>query len=375
MKRPHISLLLAVSLGVAVSIIWLRESRSGDPSANTPTAPRATHAMTNVAEPAPRDPMAALRAEPDAARRKKALRAWADGIPSAEMPKLFAWLLTVEPVAWRAELREALFFSWTSRDLVAVAEWFGRPGGAQELRQEGRDQLVAALRQCDPEQVVAALNISLPPAVSRELYGPYFRDWAATDPAAAGAMLARLSAGLKSRRVLWDDLTAQVAAQWASSDPKAAAAWVDTLPEGRGRSRAAVQMSYGWVERDAPAAAAHAARSKDAGLLSAVAGKWAESDPVAAAVWAEALPDGLPRSRAIAGAVAIWGQSDPRAATAYAVALPDENLRTAAVAAAVSAWGFSAPDEAAAWVGALPECPLRDRALAALGGDTTTAAR
>lgn len=338
------------------------------PAARGTAAPVANQAITS----APRDAadlardLRAILAEPDPAKRQALLRAWADGIDSALMASVLAELLHIDDPALRNEARQALLYSWTSRDLVAVAKWFGTLGPAYDLQQEGRDQLVLALLQCDHDAVILALRESLPETTSRQLYGPYFRAWAAADPAAASAKLVELAAAEPGNPHLWHDLVSQVAARWAETDLAAAVDWVRALPASPARIKAELQTAYRWTEADPLAASAYAAGANNLQLVQTVAGQWAEADPAAALGWGASLPAGPAQTRALSGAAASWAQTDPRAAADYAARLGQPGLRAEVAAAVASAWAFDDPRAAGAWVDTLPADATRDSAVGVL---------
>lgn len=357
-KREKI-LLAAVGSALATAVLALLKQPEPSPVA---------HPIELPAEPLFRSeasPLPAGSDDPSAANDRECLRRWADGIETTAMPAKLERIQRLDS-ARREALREALLFSWTGRDLVAVARWVGTLGPAHALQQEGREQLVLALLQCDPEQVVPALRESLPEATSRELLGPYFRALGGASPAAAAGMLARLAASERRNPTLWHDLGAQVAAQWIAVDPSAAIAWVRSLPEGGGKSAALLQTSYRWTKVDPVGASAYAATSEDLRFVRAVAGKWAETAPSAALAWARTLPAGSARTEALSGAGAIWAQSDPQAAAAYVSGLGDTAMRADLATAVAGAWAFSDPRAAGAWVQGLPADASRDAALVAL---------
>lgn len=241
--------------------------------------------------------------------RDDRLRDWADGISSVDVPEELKRIEKMDSTAERVAARRALLFSWTSRDLVAVTRWAGSLDPAQSLQQEGRAQIVEALLQCSPENVVPALRESLPESTSRQLYGPYFRAWAELDPAAAAAMLAHLAAAEPRDQRQWNDLLGQVSAQWMASAPAAALDWLKSLPEGDTKSAALLQASYRWAEIDPTGAAVFAARREDPRLIKIVAAKWAETAPAKAVEWAQRLPEGTLRTEAVDAARAIWAQA------------------------------------------------------------------
>jgi hypothetical protein len=282
------------------------------------------------------------------------------------MASLLDELHTIDDALLRNEARQALLYSWTTRDLVAVTKWFGTLGPAHDLQQEGRDQLVLALLQCSPDDVIVALQSSLPPTTSRQLYGPYFRGWAASAPAVAGAKLVALAKAETGNPHIWHDLISQVAAQWTEADAPSAIAWVRSLPDSPAKTMAEFQTSYRWTELDPIAASAYAAEAKNLQLVKNVAGKWAETSPSDALLWAQALPEGIVQARALSGAATAWAQTDPQAAATYAAAIQSPALRADVAASVASAWAFSDPQAAGAWVRTLPADSSRDLAAGVL---------
>jgi hypothetical protein len=239
------------------------------------------------------------------------LRIWADGIAPANIPEELERIDKLNTSDERSAARRALLFSWTSRDLVAVTRWVGTLGPAHSLQQEGRELIVEALLQCDPEAVVAALRESLPETTSRELYGPYFRGWAAEDPEAAAVLLVRLANAEPRDPRQWNDLLGQVSAQWMTNAPETALRWFKALPDGAQKSAALLQASHRWAELDPGEAAAYAVGREDSALVKTVAAKWAETTPDKALAWARGLPEGTLRTEAVASAIAIMAQGNP----------------------------------------------------------------
>ncbi|MFH1497094.1 MAG: hypothetical protein ABII82_04640, partial [Verrucomicrobiota bacterium] len=359
----------AATLLLAAAIVHFTSQPSGAP-ANTgsPRAPATT--STASARPATSladDNLQSILAETDPARRQALLRAWADRIDSADMAGILAELHTLESAELRAEIRQALLYSWTTRDLVAVAQWFGTLGPAHDLQQEGRDQLVLALLQCDRDAVILALRESLPETTSRQLYGPFFRAWAQTDPATAGAKLLELADTETGNPLMWHDLISQVAAQWIETDSASAVAWVQTLPENSpAKIKAQLQASYRWTELDPVAASTYAAGAKNLQLVKTVAGKWAETDHAAALDWGKTLSEPIAQARALSGAAGTWARTDPRAAAAYAATIEQPVLRSDVTASVTSAWAFSDPQAAGDWLRTLPADTSRDLAVGVL---------
>ncbi len=319
----------------------------------------------------------AALAQTDPMRRAEALQQWADAVGTGGMEAMLAKLDTIGRPQLRSEIRRVLLSSWAERDAGGMVDWFGKRDAGDELHQQALDALVWDFGGRDPVAMVAWME-QLPESVRVELYAPFFRQWAETDPAGAAVRLRQLSDSSKANPARWNDLVGQVVAVWAGADLKGALAWIQSLPEGAIKSQALAEVSYRWTETAPQAAAAYAAREKDPALIKLVAAKWAETDPQSAAVWAARLPAGEGQDAATISAVVIWAQKDAAAAAAYAASLPKEKAQGPAVLAVVSAWSTTAPAQAAAWVEQFPENPVRGQAMGQLmstwaGNDATAA--
>lgn len=312
-------------------------------------------------------PLEAALAERDLSRRRELLKRWAESVDLKQIADTLELTESIANGEWKTEVRAALLSSWGERDLTGAVTWFGNRGGADGIHQQARDLFARELAEREPTAMVSWMEISLPETSRQELYGPLFRQWAKTDPSAVAALLRQMvspsqgiTTGISSA---WIDLSGQVAAQWATADVNSAVAWAQSLPEGPAKAKALAQVSYRWTETDPQGAAAYAAQQNNPQLLGNVAAKWAESNPQAAAAWARGLPSGEGGERAIASLTAMWAQKDPMAAATYAASLPPGNSQSRATVAVVSAWAAGAPLETAKWVGQFAEGPVRQNAL------------
>jgi len=290
--------------------------------------------------------LAAL-AETNPAHRTQLLRKWADTVGIGAMEKTLEQLDAIRNHRLRSEVYGVLLSSWGEQDLSGMADWFGKRGGADALHQQARDALVRDFGLRDPAGMLSWMEQSLPESVRGELYGPFFRQWAAADPASAGAKLQQLAEESQGNRAQWNDMIAQVASVWAGADLSSAIGWVQSLPEGVAKSQALVQVSYRWAQTSPQAAAACAAKENDPKLLSAVAGKWAESDPESAAVWAAGLPAGAGQDGATLNVASMWAQKDPAAAVRWALSQPIGEERNQFVAQVAVVQARTSPAEAA----------------------------
>ena len=309
--------------------------------------------------PADLDPalLAALR-QADPARRRELLGKWAAVVGTSAMEKTLAELDAIEKSELRSEVRGILLSTWAGRDASGMAGWFVKRLAADAVHQQARDILAREFVHRDPPGMLSWMQQSLPESVRSELYGPFFRQWAASDPAAAGATLRQLSVTSgedPARTAQWNDMIAQVAAVWAGTDLGRAVGWVQSLPEGAAKSKALVQISYRWAENDPQQAAICAASRSDPAMLKAVFGRWAESDPVAAASYAGGLPEIESRSQAVISAVSTWAAVAPEQAALWASQLPENPVRGQALEQVMGAWSEQDARAAGQWLQTLPE--------------------
>lgn len=303
-----------------------------------------------------------IETEPNPVHRGRLLRDWTDSIKTDEIGAVLAEIEQEAGPDIRAEMRRELLASWARRDLKGLAKWFETRGAADELHQDARQALVSALIAQGADRGFQWMEKSLSPAVRQELYGPFFREWSNTDPAAAADTLKGLAAAAPGVAG-WTDLIGQVVAQWSRVDLDRAIAWTTSLPEGAGKLHTLIQLSYQWTDRAPVAAAEYALAQNDPSLIRIVAGKWAESDPRTALAWAGNMPAGESKNNAFAGAVAAWAQKDPSAAALYIDGLAATAGGSPATLAVVSIWAQGDPAQAAAWVGRFPEGAVREAAI------------
>jgi hypothetical protein len=351
---------------LAVASVLIRSHSQEDAKAEAPSRAENQKELSRKTETPLQEhtsTFASALKETDPVRRKEMLRQWADAM---EVGKIEAFLANVESIAgpkWRSEIQQALLSSWAARDLPGLATWFGKREAADEMHQESRDLLIKVLTGVEPDKGLQWIERSLPESVRRELYEPFFLQWARRDPAAAAARLRELAETATGDVLAWNSLIPQVAAEWARTDLGRAFDWASSLPDGATRSQAMVEVSYQWAATDPRGAAAYAEQRYDMALLKAVAGTWAASDPKSAAAWASGLPEAEGQFTAMATASAVWAQEDPAAAAAYVNALPPGEARNRALVAVASAWAYADPPAAARWAEQLLEGPARGGAF------------
>lgn len=303
--------------------------------------------------------------EKDPARRLKLLEQWADALGIDAMEKNLAALASLEDEKVRAEVRGVLLASWAERDLSGMLKWFAQPELPGDLRRQGREILVEEFGRRDPAEMFSWMEQTLPESVRTDLYGPFFRQWAADDPVAAGAKLGRLTEGMKGHSALWDNLIPQVAAEWSKTDMDRALAWLQSLPKGAVQSLAMTQTIQRWAETRPREAAAYAIRQNVPVLYKAVAAKWAETDPENASAWAEGLPAGEARDAALVQVTSVWADSDPEKMADWAKQFPEGPAREQMLGHLLSSWAANDAAGAGAWLQDLPSTRSRDFAVSA----------
>jgi hypothetical protein len=126
---------------------------------------------------------------------------------------------------------------------------------------------------------------------SEPLANALYRQWAASEPAAAAAHAAR---GIQGEG--WRSPVLQVVNTWAQQDPVAAANWSLSLPDGEPRARA----------------------------LSQVMREWGRDDPTSTANWIYTLPVGPQRDTAVAGLAYAMVSVDAQTALGWIGTMSDE---------------------------------------------------
>jgi hypothetical protein len=350
----------------------LLPSKSHEPA--TVASPSAT-SLTSPASLPSVSRLDSILAEADPTRRQELLAKWAQSIDVKVMAGLLTQMDALPDAKLKGEVRAALLTSWGQRDLDGAFTWFGERNGADRLQQQVRDILVQSTANRDPVKMFEWMQASLPESAQKELYGPFFRQWALNNPQEAAATLRQLANPLPGHQgadPVWNDLLSQVAAQWAQSNLGDALAWVKAQPEGACKSRALISISQRWAVVHPEDAAAYAVQQNNSALLRIVASEWAATNPQAAADWAAHLPGGTGREAAIGSLATVWAEQDPKAAVSFVLNLPSGTSQIQAAKSAVASWAETAPQQAAQWAGQLPEGSLREQTLSALLGSWAT---
>jgi len=132
------------------------------------------------------------------------------------------------------------------------------------------------------------------------------------------------------------DLRRLLLRRWAERNPVAAAAWADQLPEGALR-REAIQH---------------------------VAIVWANAELTGALQWVQQMSNGETKQTALLNIGYEAARTTPFEALQVAVELPSSRPRDELLAHAASQWAATAPAAAAEWAGRIPDAGLREQILA-----------
>ena len=240
------------------------------------------------------------------------------------------------------------------------------------LRQSFAAQIAAAWIARDPAGGAAWLVSSGPSFLGRtalnRLLASAVTRWAAFDPAAA----TRFAASRPPASAGEAQQLRAVSRDWARQDPAAALAWAQGIPSGDPRRPPATYgVLEGWTDLDPTQAAgyvgqlSYGASRLYAGEAAAVAARWTERDPAAAARWAAGLPDRTARRDALQQVAASWAAVDVPSAARWAAALPASPERAEIWRGIGESWADVDPAGVEGWLSTLPAGEDRDVAVAA----------
>jgi hypothetical protein len=164
---------------------------------------------------------------------------------------------------------------------------------------------------------------------------------------------------------LQNELLGQVLPKWAEKDWGSARAWADELPAGPGKQTALLHLVPRWEAEEAEDLLVFARELPPgfAQFQSVVATRQAARDPAGAAQWAETLPEGFGRNRALAAVATVWAKQSPEAAAAYVAQLPPGPAQQAGILAVVSVWTGRDREAALAWAASFTDGTMREQVL------------
>lgn len=147
------------------------------------------------------------------------------------------------------------------------------------------------------------------------------------------------------------ELKRDLITRWAESEPAAAAAWAEKLPLDRERAEIFSDVAIAWANQDLAAAAEWVQQWPDPNErqagLTTVAYEAAREQPVEALRLATTLAAGRSRDDLIVRAAAQWASSAPESAAQWAQKIPDSNLSRRLLASIAAEWGNRDPVAAA----------------------------
>jgi hypothetical protein len=251
---------------------------------------------------------------------------------------------------------ESVMYALINRDPEAALAFASRHPETND--EKYRERILESWVKRDPKAAMAAAVQDAVTSNNPELIRNTIEEWCKSDPAAATqwanahegaghvtarAMVLERRAREEPEAVLQEHtallraggdprelgrLTGALADSLAGKDVNTARAWAESLPEGELRYRALHEVTEEWVRRDAPAASEWI-RALPSGELRDDAARELTSaiagrDPAGAFEWARSIGNTKIRESALTGVMRIWREVDPEAARAALDALPAE---------------------------------------------------
>lgn len=256
--------------------------------------------------------------------------------------------------AVRENALRAVAETWAQRDFGAALTW------AKSLPADERNVAVESvlvnLMYSDPLQAIQIAQQSLTGASLERTLGTALHRLLATDPAAAGSIVALLPSG-----DLQTATAADVAKALAVKDPRAALDWARSLTgNSRAQTLATARALEAWASQDGAGASQYVlgltseAERKAAAL--AVADVYGRQNPSAAIAWAQGLANSDTREATLARVTDSWARTDGGAAARW-ITEQETTLGTQAPTAlngALSYWALQDTAGAEEFVRTLP---------------------
>ncbi len=144
----------------------------------------------------------------------------------------------------------------------------------------------------------------------------------------------------------------EVARSWSEKDPSSAADWVAKLPESDQRNESAGVIAENWMKRDREVAIDWVKQlpeeTRNYAFVNVVRAL-VSTDPLRAAKFASAQPDGADRLGALSNLAYHWAKEDPDAAFAFVSELPEHEMGPA-IGQIAAGLHEKDPDASVAWV-------------------------
>jgi len=260
--------------------------------------------------------------------------------------------------------------SWLESDASAAVAWLARlpPGQRSGIMETFAARALHPMGSAKPADQAIARDWFLKEAspATRSRLGPVFAEsLAKSDPSAA---MTWATENLASSPLAV--ATGKIVARMVASKPGEARQWVEALPPGDQRHRAAYHVAEAWLAED-PAAAIgwwlgqvdrqEASKSGSIGAAERLGSQWFKEDPDSFRSFvADPASSALPFSLLFPGVQAMM-EGDKAAAFEWIGTLP-EKRRGDVAKAAYQSWAYDAPAEAAAGYDARPDLATGDAA-------------
>ncbi len=334
----------------------------------------------------------------DPASRVKALAALASSSKQNHGEELLALAATLP-----AAEAKALYLGdyWGYSNDTAKTEAFLEQIPAGPLRQQAKLSALNALAYRDPEAAARQLATVQPTMLSYSWpIGEIAGSWAQQDPAKALAWANQLESFDQKKQALSriyatlttadpaaaaarldeitdpklrTEITSTVVGQWATADPNKALAWSHALPaEDRnaamrqiaasqidGNPTLARQIFDQMIQQFSPAEWNQSETRQTAGRM---ASELAETDPQAAAKFAETLPAGGAQEEAYAKVIGAWSRYAPAEAETWLAQMPAGGIRDQAASTFAATMAASDPAKAYEWAVSITDPTLRRQA-------------
>ncbi len=294
---------------------------------------------------------------PKGANRDGAIRSVATSWAQNNPADAFAWARGMTEKSQQSQAMQGILTQWAALDAPgARIAALALPEGA--LRNSAVSTLIGQIAGRNPDEAKTLLA-ELPEGSARSNGSSMLVNALAyTDPKAAAELVAEMPADRHKNSV------SNVAGQFARSDMAGALTWAESLPaESRGTAFSGI--AYTWRQQDPKAAfdyfAKHELMTEGGYMVNQALRNWTQSDAKEALAWANTLPDGKLKDRALSTVIVSMADSDPRGAAKMLPTL-SASARDDAAGNLAARWATNDPNAAAQWAASLPEGDSRSKA-------------
>jgi hypothetical protein len=269
---------------------------------------------------------------------------WAETDPHAAATRA----LTIQSAQERRNSLWSLAAQWAATDPRAAWEW----GNSLE-RIGDRDAVLqnvvsAVIGEGDTSQAIAFLEGMAPGQGRANALRSIATSLANTDPEQAYEFALSQSETGRDAQVF-----ASILSQWARTDPaRAFDVAIKDLDPGQARNSAIQSIIAEVAGRDVDLALEMVQKLEPEVMNSAVysfSHSLARADVGKALAWAEAMPDGETKERALTNVFSTWAEDDPEKACAQGLAFEDKEIRRSSLQSALNRWGYNDAVSAMTW--------------------------